>query len=138
MFRDPQINAYVEDVERMVRFYVDHLGFAETFRWPAEGTPDHVEVRLGGLLLGFASYAAARRDHGLEVTPGAKGFEVVLWTDDVRGAWERLTAAGAEPVSPPHLFIGRLLGAWLKDPEGGTVHIVEEVGPGGGVMPEPD
>jgi lactoylglutathione lyase len=127
MFRDPQINAYVEDVERMVRFYVDHFGFTETFRVPETGVPDHVEIRLGGLLLGFASYEAARRDHTLDVTPGEKGFELVLWTDDVEAAWTRLLAAGVEPASPPHLFIGRLLGAWLKDPEGGAVHIVQEV-----------
>ncbi|MGI9252527.1 MAG: VOC family protein [Thermomicrobiales bacterium] len=127
MFRDPQVNVYVEDVERTVRFYVDHLGFVETFRIPRTGTPDHVEARLGGLVLGWASFEAARRDHGLDVGPGAKGFEVVLWTDDVRADWDRLLAAGAEPVSPPHLFIGRLLGAWLKDPDGGSIHIVQEV-----------
>lgn len=130
MFFDPQINAYVEDVERMVRFYVDHFGFVETFRIPKTGRPDHVEIRLGGLLLGFASYEAARRDHALDVTPGAKGFEVVLWTGDVDAAWERLIAAGVEPVTPPHLFIGRLKGAWLKDPEGGAVHIVQDLGEG--------
>jgi lactoylglutathione lyase len=127
MFRDPQINAYVEDVERMVRFYVDHLGFRETFRTPQTGAPDHVEIRLGGLLLGFARYEAAKRDHDLDVTPGAKGFEIVLWTDDVEAAWIRLQEAGAEAISPPHLFIGRLEGAWLKDPEGGTIHIVQDL-----------
>ena len=127
MFRDPQINAYGEDVEQSVRFYTQHLGFTETFRTPQTGTPDHVEVRLGGLVLGFASFAAARRDHGVDITSGSKGFEVVLWTDDVDAAWERLIAAGAQPVSPPHLFLGRLKGAWLRDPEGGNVHIVMEL-----------
>ena len=127
MFRDPQVNTYVHDVERQVRFSTEHLGFTETFRTPKKGQPDPVEVRLGGLVLGFASYEAARRDHGLNPTPGEKGFEIVLWTDDVKRDWLHLQDAGAVPVRPPHLFLGRLLGAWLNDPEGGNVHIVQDV-----------
>ena len=52
MFRDPQVNAYVCDVEACVRFYTESLGFVETFRTPESGPPAHVEVRLGGLILG--------------------------------------------------------------------------------------
>lgn len=132
MFRDPQVNTYVHDVERQVRFYTEHLGFTETYRTPKEGRPDHVEVRLGGLVLGFASYEAAARDHDLHPTPGEKGFEIVLWTDDVERDWRLLQDAGAEPVRAPHLFVGRLLGAWLRDPEGGNVHIVQDVEPTAG------
>jgi catechol 2,3-dioxygenase-like lactoylglutathione lyase family enzyme len=34
MFRDPQINYYVRDVEASARFYVDLFGFEEIFRTP--------------------------------------------------------------------------------------------------------
>lgn len=127
MFRDPQVNTYVRDVEATVRFYTESLGFAETFRTPETGRPVHVEVRLGGLVLGFADIDATREMHGLKVDAGPKRAEVVLWTDDVDGAFERLVAAGAKPLSQPHNFIGRLRAAWVADPDGGPVQIVMEL-----------
>jgi len=126
VFRDPQINTYVRDVEGMVRFYTEQLGFAETFRTPEVGPPVHVEVRLGGLILGFADIDATREMHGLTVDAGPKRAEVVVWTDDVDAAFERLIAAGAKPLSPPHNFIGRLRAAWVADPEDGPVQMVAE------------
>jgi hypothetical protein len=60
VFRDPQINTYVREVVGIVRFYPEQLGFVETFRTPEVGSPVHVEVRLGGLILGFADIEAAR------------------------------------------------------------------------------
>ncbi|MBX8636590.1 MAG: VOC family protein [Thermoplasmata archaeon] len=34
MFRDPQVNLYVDDVETSVAFYRDLFGFSETFSTP--------------------------------------------------------------------------------------------------------
>ena len=127
MFRDPQVNTYVRDVETMVRFYTQELGFQETFRTPEAGPPVHVEVRLGGLILGFADIAATREMHGLAVDAGPKRAEVAVWTDDVDAAFARLIAAGATPLSPPHNFIGRLRAAWIADPDGGPVQMVSEL-----------
>lgn len=127
MFRDPQVNTYVRDVEATVRFYTDSLGFIETFRTPETGRPVHVEVRLGGLILGFADIEATRAMHGLDVDAGPKRAEVVVWTDDVDAAFERLVAADARPLSRPHDFIGRLRAAWVADPDGGPVQMVSEL-----------
>lgn len=127
MFRDPQVNAYVRDVEACVRFYTGHLGFVETFRTPETGPPAHVEVRLGGLILGFADIGATRDMHGLDVDAGPRRAEVAVWTDDVDAAFARLVAAGAQPLSPPHDFIGRLRAAWVADPDGGPVQVVAEL-----------
>jgi catechol 2,3-dioxygenase-like lactoylglutathione lyase family enzyme len=127
MFRDPQVNTYVRDVEATVRFYTEQLGFVETFRTPESGPPVHVEVRLGGLILGFADIEATKAMHGLAVDAGPKRAEVVLWTDDVDAAYARLLAAGARSLSAPHEFIGRLRGAWVADPDGGAVQLVMEL-----------
>ncbi|HEY7035139.1 MAG TPA: VOC family protein [Thermomicrobiales bacterium] len=124
MFRDPQVNAYVRDVEACVRFYTESLGFVETFRTPESGSPVHVEVRLEGLILGFADVEATRQMHGLDVDAGPRRAEIALWTDDVDAAFARLVAAGATPLSRPHDFIGRLRAAWIADPEGGPVQLV--------------
>jgi catechol 2,3-dioxygenase-like lactoylglutathione lyase family enzyme len=127
VFRNPQVNTYVRDVEACVRFYTEALGFVETFRTPETGPPAHVEVRLGGLILGFADIEATRQMHGLDVDAGPKRAEVAVWTDDVDAAFARLVAVGATPLSPPHNFIGRLRAAWVADPDGGPVQLVTEL-----------
>lgn len=69
-YTDPAINYYVDDVEVAMRFYVEHVGFVETFRTPEHGTPVHVELRLGSFTLGLASKEAAQAMHGLSLGPG--------------------------------------------------------------------
>jgi catechol 2,3-dioxygenase-like lactoylglutathione lyase family enzyme len=123
-FGDPQINIYARDVEAMTRFYTETLGFTETFRVPTHGAPEHVEVRLGGLLLGFASVAAAQAYHGFDADRAETRAEVVLWVANCDEAYAYLLARGATPVSEPHDFIGTLRGAWVADPEGNPVHMV--------------
>jgi catechol 2,3-dioxygenase-like lactoylglutathione lyase family enzyme len=124
MFREPQINLYVADVERALAFYRDHLGFMETFRTPREGTPIHVEARLGGLILGVASIESAGRIHGLEAGGGPPRAEVVVWTDDVDLAFAKLIATGVPPLSEPHDFLANLRAAWVADPDGNPVQMV--------------
>ena len=124
-FTDPAINYYVDDVERAVRFYTEHFGFVETFRTPKDGPPDHVEVRLGGLILGLASKAAGQAMHGLPLgSGGPPRAEVVIWTTEVDAAYAELIALGVPSVSPPHNFLGMLRAAWVMDPDGNPVEIV--------------
>lgn len=124
-FTDPQINYYVEDVEVAVRFYTQHFGFVETFRTPQQGKPDHVELKLGPLVLGLASREAGRAVHGLPL--GAAGnprAELVLWTDDVDAVYTSLVENGVPSVRPPHDFLSSLRSAWVLDPDGNPVEIV--------------
>ena len=124
MFRSPQVNFYVEDIDACAGFYRDLLGFSETFRTPREGTPDHVELRLDGFTLGVATIAALRDTHGVTGGAGPARAEVVLWTDDVDGAVAALSAKGVVVLSPPHDFGGSLRSAWIADPAGNPVQIV--------------
>jgi catechol 2,3-dioxygenase-like lactoylglutathione lyase family enzyme len=124
MFRDPQVNIYVADVEASLRFY-DLLGFTETFRTPEHGAPVHVELRLGEFILGLADIAAVRDMHGVEVGPtGLPRAEVVLWTDDVDTAVAGLSAHGVPVLSKPHDFVETLRAAWVADPDGNPVQLV--------------
>jgi len=124
MFRNPQINLYVADVEASLRFYRDLFGFTETFRTPREGEPIHVEMRLDGLILGVASIESARGIHGLRLGAGPPRGEVVVWTDDVNHAFASTTAQGARPLSEPHDFLADLRAAWIADPDGNPVQMV--------------
>jgi catechol 2,3-dioxygenase-like lactoylglutathione lyase family enzyme len=123
-FRNPAINLYSDDVERLVRFY-ESLGFRETFRTPEEGTPAHVEVTLDGFIRGIASVDAAVSHHGLSPNLAGRPFEIVLWTDDTDRAYARLTAGGAPSLSPPHNFLAFLRAAWVADPDGNPIQLVQ-------------
>ncbi len=123
-FRNPAINIYSHDVMRLVRFYAS-LGFRETFRTPDEGTPVHVEIRLDGFTIGIASVDAAIADHGLSPNLGGRPIEIVLWTDNTDRDYARLTAGGAPSVSPPHDFLADLRIAWVADPDGNAIQLVQ-------------
>ncbi len=124
MFRDPQINLYVANVEASLRFYCELFGFTETFRTPRNGEPIHVEMRLGTLTLGVASIESARRIHGLDLNSGPPRAELVVWTTDVDDAFGLTTARGARPLSEPHDFLADLRAAWIADPDGNPIQMV--------------
>jgi catechol 2,3-dioxygenase-like lactoylglutathione lyase family enzyme len=124
MFRTPAITIYSHDVMRLVRFYA-RLGFQERFRTPDEGTPVHVEVTLDGFTIGFASIDAVIADHGLRPDLGGRPVELVLWSDDTDRDYARLTADGAPSRSPPHDFLANLRAAWVADPDGNPLQLVQ-------------
>ncbi|MGN6031440.1 MAG: VOC family protein [Thermomicrobiales bacterium] len=129
MLHTPQVNVYVEDVEPSVTLFRDLFGFEETFRTPAEGRPDHVEMRFESLVLGFVDMEAARRMHRLELKSGPPSAEVVLWTDDIDREYDRLLRGGATSVSAPHVFLGRLRAAWLAGSNDERIQIVQRWAP---------
>jgi catechol 2,3-dioxygenase-like lactoylglutathione lyase family enzyme len=119
------INIYSRDVMRLVSFY-ERLGFRETFRTPAQGTPVHVELNLDQFKVGVASVDAAIADHGLSPDLGGRPIEIVFWTDDVDRDFARLVAGGIPSLSPPHDFLaGRLRAAWIADPDGNPIQLVQ-------------
>lgn len=125
MFRSPMINLYSRDLARALSFYTD-LGFVETFRTPASGPPEHVELELDGFTLGIATVEAAR-GHGFRPHGDGRWIEIVLWTDDTDGAVSALTNKGTPLLSPAHDFLdGRLRSAWIADPDGNPIQLVQQ------------
>lgn len=122
-FSSPQVVLLVDDAERSLAFFA-RLGFAEVFRTPAVGAPIHIDVVLDGYRIGFATRASLRDDHGL-VAEGT-GAAVVVWTDDVPAALADLAASGAPVLGGPSPWLGRLLIAWVEDPDGHPVQLVQE------------
>ncbi len=125
MFMNFQVNMVVEDVEPCVSFY-KALGFEQTFRVPAEGAADFVEVRALGLTLGIGSVATAREVHGLHVSGAGNAVQVCLWCSDVDAAFDRMLHAGARAVREPQDFQGgRLRNGWVLDPANNLVEVVQ-------------
>ena len=125
-FRTPEVILFSDDVERAAAFY-SSLGFAETFRVPTEGDPIHVDLILDGYKIGIASVASTRDDHGLDPVPEGQRAAVILWTDDTAAAFAEVTAGGAHGLAPPHEWLGRLLIAWVADPDGNPIQIVQHL-----------
>jgi lactoylglutathione lyase len=127
MFDTALVNLYTHDIEAGIHFYRDLLGFVETFRTPAEGLPEHIELRLGGFTVGLGTVEAARRVHGVQAEPGRPSMVLVIWTDDVDYAYELLVAAGVPALQPPHDAGNSNRNALLRDPDGNLVEIVSKV-----------
>ena len=125
-FRSPQVILLSDDLPRAAAFY-EGLGFVETFRTPADGVPIHVDLALDGYTLGIASGDSTRDDHGLDPITTGQRAAVILWTDDVVAAFAELTSAGIPALKPPHEWLGRLLIAWVADPDGNPVQIVQRL-----------
>jgi catechol 2,3-dioxygenase-like lactoylglutathione lyase family enzyme len=119
-----QTNLYSAHVEQTVAFYV-RLGFRERFRTPREGSPIHVELELEGFTLGVADVESARRDHGLDVTADGRGAEVCVWVEDTDATYHDLLARGATTMSEPHDWLENLRVAWVSDPDGHPVELVQ-------------
>ncbi len=128
-FKNHLYNIYTSNIEKSLRFYHGLLGFAETFRVPKQGPPDHVELELGSLNLGVSTLEALRRDHGLPGGGGPPRAEVVVWAADVDSAYAWMLSRGAPSLSPPHDFAGGALrSAWVGDPDGNPLQMVSKAG----------
>ncbi|MGH8952998.1 MAG: VOC family protein [Acidimicrobiia bacterium] len=126
MFRTPQVILFSENLPRAVAFY-SRLGFTQTFRVPTEGEAIHVDLDLDGYKIGIASVASTRDDHGLDPVPTGQRAAVILWTDDTAAAFAQLTAEGAPALAAPHEWLGNLLIAWIADPDGNPIQIVQRL-----------
>ncbi len=78
----------VSDLPSALRFYRDGMGFTEHYRFPDEGDPVFVTLRLGTSELGIGADATT-------------GYELCVYADDCDEAVDTLRAAGAEVVAAP-------------------------------------
>jgi catechol 2,3-dioxygenase-like lactoylglutathione lyase family enzyme len=126
MFVTRQVIRFSHNLPCAVAF-CSSLGFEETFRVPTEGDPIHVDLVLDGYRIGIASVASTRDDHGLDPVPDGQRAAVILWTDDTPAAFAELTANGAPGLVPPHEWLGRLLIAWIADPDGNPIQLFQDL-----------
>ena len=100
---------HVLDQDEALDFYVGKLGMVlhtdadlGFMRWLTVSPPDQPDFELGLMLPGPPAYddqtAAEIREL---VTKGAAGGGVIFQTDDCRGTYERLLAAGVEFTQEP-------------------------------------
>ncbi|MEU4401009.1 VOC family protein [Micromonospora orduensis] len=87
------------DLARLIAFYRDVVGFELTYRFPDDGDPEFVALRLGNSELGLAA------DPGADEPVRSHRWELCVYADDCDAAVGALRAGGAtvteEPVDQP-------------------------------------
>ena len=122
VFRDAFPIVYTRDLPAALRFYSDALGFQPGYRWPAEGDPDFVVMRLGDFTLALTTESAPKNMLGRSMASGVR-FELCLYTDDVDKAVARLRADGVEVLREPDDMPWGERMAYVADPDGNPVHL---------------
>jgi lactoylglutathione lyase len=113
---------YTADLPRALAFYRDALGFAETYRFPDDGEAAFVALKLDDST-GIALAGPGESLHGRPVEPGARGFELCLYVDDVDEAVGDLERRRYETLlAPADKPWGERM-AYVADPDGNPIMI---------------
>jgi catechol 2,3-dioxygenase-like lactoylglutathione lyase family enzyme len=116
----------VEDLDRAVAFYTGVLGIALSHR-----SGGYAQLVTGPTRLALYSREHMAATLGTPVEPPARnapGFEIGFLVPDVDEAWTALTQAGAEPVKEPtDRFWGQRT-AYVRDPDGHLIELVQPIG----------
>ena len=123
---------YVLDQDEALDFYVGKLGMVVNndadlgfMRWLTVSPPDQPDLELGLMLPGPPAYDDQTAEQIRElVSKGAAGGGVIFQTEDCRGTYEKLVAAGVEfTEEPTERFYGT--DCALRDPFGNPIRITQ-------------
>lgn len=120
-------NLYTADMERAASFYCDLLGGTQTFRTPAEGLAEHVELRLGDVIIAITSRDAVPRQ-GLPAPTAGHPMELVVGCDSTDHTIAALRAAGTPVLVEPYSHFAGHRRAYVADPDGNWIVIVSKEG----------
>ena len=105
----------VRDLPRCVAFYVDLLGFERGYRWPPEGDPEFVVVRVGESSVGLAAVPDAHGENSR--------FELCVYVEDVDSIVAELRAHDVPVLQEPQDMPWGERMAYVADPDGNRVHL---------------
>jgi lactoylglutathione lyase len=118
------ITIYSTDIRRAMDFYGHVLGLKETYRFPREGEPEHVEFQLGGATIAVSS-PAGLRSHGMPPATPGHPFELGIKTDNVDEAVGVLRAAGITIIKDPSISSAGNRYAYIADPDGNWISLYQ-------------
>ena len=123
---------HVLDQDEALDFYVGKLGMVVHtdadlgfMRWLTVSPPEQPDLELGLMLPGPPAYDSATAEQIRElVAKGGAGGGVIFQTDDCRGTYDKLRAAGVEfTQEPTERFYGT--DCALRDPFGNPIRITQ-------------
>lgn len=123
-FLDALVTVYSADMRRALDFYGRLLGLAETYRFPKEGEPEHVEFRVGESTIAVSS-PGGLRTHGMPPPTPGHPFEIGIRTEDVDAAVAELRAAGVPIMREPSVNPAGVRYAYITDPDGNWISVYQ-------------
>jgi lactoylglutathione lyase len=118
-------NIYSANVERAVAFYRDLLGGTETFRYPADGPAEHVELRIGEVTIALSSRDVVQ-GQGLPAPTAGHPMELVAWCESADSTVAALRAAGTPVLVEPQDHVAGHRRAYVTDPDGNWIALVSK------------
>ena len=115
----------VEDLDRSLAFYRDHLGLSLRHR-----AGNFAQLETGRTRFGLFTRAAMAEALHQELEPptvGQAAFELGFKVEDVDAAWNELTAAGVPGVTPPETRPWGQRTAYVRDPDGNLVELATQL-----------
>jgi catechol 2,3-dioxygenase-like lactoylglutathione lyase family enzyme len=118
---DVWITLYVRDLAASIAFYASLPGFEETYRLPPTGRPERAGFRCGG-----TEFILAERDTTGEAGDG-QDFrpDITIPTADIEVDYNRLLEQGARPLRSPVDLGNGDRSAWVADPDGAPVQLLQ-------------
>ena len=120
-------SVYVDDQDKALRFYTEVLDFAKKadfsqgpFRWLTVASPEEPDGTELQLALNNNPAAKAYQQAIFQQGQPAARF----YTDDVKGAYERIKARGVEFTMPPTEVTGSNI-AMLNDTCGNLIQLIQ-------------
>jgi lactoylglutathione lyase len=116
------VTLYSLDIERAIAFYGGILGLEETYRFPLEGVPEHVEFRVGSMTLAVSS-PAGLASHQMPAPTQGHPFEIGLKTIDVDSLISELRSKGVTMIREPFSSQAGNRVAYIADPDGNWISV---------------
>jgi lactoylglutathione lyase len=110
------------DLSRSLAFYGGLLGGVESYRFPEEGEPTFIALRVGDSSEIGLGGIAAEPLHGRPQRPASgHRVELCVYVEDVDDAFARAHAEGFETVAEPADMPWGERVAWIADPDSNLV-----------------
>ena len=124
--RKSLVTIFARDITRSAEFYGMKLGLRETYRFPRDGLPMHVEFDAGGHTVAVSSDAGLA-SHGMPPSSSGHPFELGLKVDDVDAAIAELHTAGVAVLREPFDSEAGNRVAYVADPDGNWVSLYHNI-----------
>lgn len=113
-------------MSRAAHFYGRILGLQQTYCFPYEGEPEHIEYRIGSTTIAISS-PRGLESHGMPPPTPGHSFEIGLRTENVDTLIEELRAQGVTILREPFSSPAGNRTAYFADPDGTWISVYHKL-----------